>query len=81
MLNPMAAQRSAEAKINEAHAFVARERLAQELVAGRAPQAAGWKRRLGRWLIRLGRRWAPADRTPNGSSDSPTACCSPSASS
>ena len=80
MLNPFGAQQLVEERIREAHAFVARERQAQELVAGRTPQAAGWKRRLGRWLIRLGQRWAPMDQAPDASSNSSTACCPPSAS-
>ena len=79
MLNPIEAEQSTRERIREAHAFVAHERLAQELVAGRKSYRAGWKRRIGRWLIRLGQRWAPMDHAPKPSSDSATACCAPSA--
>lgn len=79
MLNPIEAKHSTDERIREAHAFVAHERLAQELVAGRMSHRAGWKRRIGRWLIRFGRRWAPMDPTPDGQAHSSTACCPPSA--
>lgn len=60
MRNPMSAQRFSHDKMTNARRFALDQRTAQSFSQDRSRTSDTGKRQIGRWLIRLGQRWAPA---------------------